>query len=164
MEASDYLLTLAEVAVAFVGFAAIVISLRERSDAPSPDSSVHLGWLVERGLAALCFALLPLLLGFLHVPPEVLWRASSGLLFVYLVSAAYRSLSRWLRNSETGNRLGTAQYYARFTPSLLVCVGQAFAAMNFFPSLRTGIYLLGSTWLLVLAAMIFTMILARRDA
>ena len=164
MEASDYLLTLAEVAVAFVGFAAIVLSLRERSEGPAPDGSVALGWLVERGLAALFFSLLPLLLGFLDVPPEIGWRASSGLLSCYLVYAAYSSLAERFRYSERVNPVGAANYYARFSASLLVLISQAMAAADLLPALRTGIYLLGCTWLLVLAAMIFTTILRRRAA
>ena len=62
MESSEYLYTVAEVAVALVGFAGIVIALRHRESGLSGLDRSFVTDMVQRGLAALFFALLPLLL------------------------------------------------------------------------------------------------------
>jgi len=127
-------------------------------------SRLWVAWLIERGLAALFFALLPPLLSFLEVPADLCWRASSGLLFAYLVSVLTRSVLARLRNPDMRVHVGAVDYYSRFALSVLVAVVQLLAATGLGPFAPLGWYLVGVTWLLALSALVFTTILRGRAA
>ena len=94
MEGSEYLYTVAEVSVAFVGFAAIVIAVRLRSKELDEFERILVAWLVERALAALGFALLPNLLHYFGVPLETALPIGSGLLAAYFSTVFVRMLRR----------------------------------------------------------------------
>lgn len=75
---SNYLFTLATLAVTFVGFSALVIILRQtiggemsRLDVLVTRIFIQLGFIVAAG------AMLPSLLSLLGLPPDLLWRLSS---------------------------------------------------------------------------------------
>lgn len=76
---SDYLLRLAALSLSFVGFSAVVVTLR---GALGGDLSVrHLRLVrlyIEGGLLVTALALIPTLLNLVHVPASVTWRASSA--------------------------------------------------------------------------------------
>jgi hypothetical protein len=79
MEESDYLYTLAEIAISFVGFAAIVIAIRSRSGPSGEADSFLIKRIIDRCLAAIAFSLLPMLLHFLGATPERMFPHLSGL-------------------------------------------------------------------------------------
>jgi hypothetical protein len=93
MANSDFLLAIAEIAIALITFAAIVLVLRQLVGGEL--SAFHL--LILK-LFALCgfetifLALLPLLLNYLGVQIEILWRVASALAFVVIIAT---TISYW---------------------------------------------------------------------
>lgn len=76
---SPELLTLAEIAVAFAGFSAIVSVLGRRPGRDDPRSdSYRLRILVEVALIVVAFSLLPVILSKFETSPALLWRGSAA--------------------------------------------------------------------------------------
>jgi len=76
---SDYLLRLATLSLSFVGFSAVVVTLRGALGGELSDRHLRLVRLyIEGGLLVTALALLPALLHLLHVPDTVTWPLSSA--------------------------------------------------------------------------------------
>ncbi|HXE47649.1 MAG TPA: hypothetical protein VN663_04715 [Ramlibacter sp.] len=76
---SDYLLHLASLSLSFVGFSAIVVTLRGALGGELSDRHLRLVRLyIEGGLLVTALALVPSLLNLLHVPDTVTWQLSSA--------------------------------------------------------------------------------------
>ena len=77
---SDYLLRLAALSLSFVGFSAIVVTLRGALGGELSDRHLRLVRLyIEGGLLVTALALVPTLLNLLHVPGTVAWQAASAI-------------------------------------------------------------------------------------
>jgi hypothetical protein len=77
---SDYLLRLATLSLSFVGFSAVVVTLRGALGAKLSDRHLRLVRLyIEGGFVVTALALLPTLLHLLHVPGSVTWPLSSAI-------------------------------------------------------------------------------------
>ena len=87
MEHSEHLFTLAEVAVAFAGFASIVGILGQRA-ASSPDrlNALRMRIMLLHSLVVVAFSFVPSILYSYGIEQEMVWRASSGLYLVASVS------------------------------------------------------------------------------
>lgn len=158
MNGSDYLYTVAEVSVAFVGFAAIVIAVRLRSQEMDHFDRVLVAWLVECALAALGFALLHNLLHFFGVPVERSLPIGSGLLAIYLLSVFVRIRNHY-RDPEIPKIVSRRGLLARMVFVGVIFTIQTFAAFGWLPFGPLGRYLLGVSGLLVIAGGIFATIL-----
>ena len=91
MEHGEFLFTIAEVAVAFVGFASIVGILGRRStSSPSSLNALRMRIMVLHGLVVVAFSLVPYLLYSYGVDGVSVWRASSGL---YVIVSAIVGVS-----------------------------------------------------------------------
>lgn len=106
MEYGDVLLTLAEVSVAFAGFAGVV-SVFGRNDPSSwsfADRSRFYS-LVSTSLAVVFLSVIPFGLAALHISAATVWRIASGLLVVYLAASLivwrqqFRSASKQERSA-----------------------------------------------------------------
>lgn len=76
---SDYLFRLAALSLSFVGFSAIVVSLRGALGGELSDRHLRLVRLyIEGGLLVTALALVPTLLNLLHVPDTIIWPLSSA--------------------------------------------------------------------------------------
>lgn len=76
---SAYLLRLASLSLSFVGFSAVVVTLRGALGGQLSDRHLRLVRLyIEGGLLVTALALLPALLDLLHVPDSIAWRLSSA--------------------------------------------------------------------------------------
>jgi hypothetical protein len=76
---SDYLMRLAGLSLSFVGFSAVVVTLRGALGGELSDRHLRLVRLyIEGGLLVTALALLPTLLTLLHVPDAVTWQVSSA--------------------------------------------------------------------------------------
>ena len=76
---SDFLLRLAALALSFVGFSAIVVSLRGALGGKLSERHLRLVRLyIEGGLVVTALGLVPALLNLLHVSEAVNWRVSSA--------------------------------------------------------------------------------------
>ena len=102
MSAKDELLTIAEIAVALVGFSGLIFVFRARdvTGLETRDLSA-LAMIVGAGSIALAFALLPLPLSYLGLAEPVFWRISSGLFGATMLagSGVFYSANRRLRKS-----------------------------------------------------------------
>ena len=87
MSESDVLLTLAEVAVAFAGFASLVGVLGQRTSADDPlVIGVRMRGMLLSSLLVVAFSIFPILLGRFGASPELTWRASSLVLLAATAS------------------------------------------------------------------------------
>ena len=76
---SDYLLRLASLSLSFVGFSAVVVTLRGALGGELSDRHLRLVRLyIEGGLLVTALALVPTLLNLVHVPDTVTWPLSSA--------------------------------------------------------------------------------------
>lgn len=76
---SDYLLRLAALSLSFVGFSAVVVTLRGALGGKLSDRHLRLVRLyIEGGLLVTALALVPTLLHLLHVPQAITWPLSSA--------------------------------------------------------------------------------------
>lgn len=153
------LLTTAEVAVAFAGFASVVTAFQRRdSDGLEPQDAIRFQLMITASLVAALFALLPFAISFFGAREATVWAVSSGLLAVYLVGSTIpvvrrtRSLtsSRALHPGIAGSFLGAAA----LTTLLLVlnAVGLVFER-------ELGPYFAGLLYLLVLSGFSFARLL-----
>jgi len=163
MEGSEYLYTIAEVSVAFVGFAAIAIAIRHRSHSLGNFERLLVAWLVERGLAALAFALLPILLYYITGSSQKILQYGSGLLAVYLLTVFIRVYPVF-RNRQTTVPIGPAGRFLRVAMVGVMIPVQALAGLGVLPFNALGWYLLGVTWLLVMSGATFATILTTRHS
>lgn len=77
---SDYLLRLASLALSFVGFSSVVVSLRGALGGDIADRHLRLVRIyIEGGFLVTALALVPTALNFVHVPAAVIWPVSSGI-------------------------------------------------------------------------------------
>ena len=76
---SDYLLRLANLSLSFVGFSAVIVTLRGALGGELSDRHLRLVRLyIEGGLVVTVLALVPTLLNLLHIPDTVTWPLSSA--------------------------------------------------------------------------------------
>jgi hypothetical protein len=91
---SDYLLRLATLSMSFVGFSAVVVTLRGALGGKLSDRHLRLVRLyIEGGFLVTVLALIPTLLNLLHVPASVTWPVCSGaaaLIFTVVLIIQYR--------------------------------------------------------------------------
>jgi hypothetical protein len=91
---SDYLLRLAGLSLSFVGFSAVVVTLRGALGGELSDRHLRLVRLyIEGGFLVTALALAPALLGLLHVPDAVTWPLSSAaaaLVFTIVLLVQFR--------------------------------------------------------------------------
>jgi hypothetical protein len=91
---SDYLFRLAALSLSFVGFSAIVVTLRGALGGEVSDRHLRLVRLyIEGGLLVTALALVPTLLDLLHIPATVTWPLSSAAAastFTYVLLVQFR--------------------------------------------------------------------------
>jgi hypothetical protein len=91
---SDYLFRLATLSLSFVGFSAVVVTLRGALGGELSDRHLRLVRLyIEGGLLVTALAVLPALLNILHIPGAVTWSLSSAaaaLILSYVLLIQFR--------------------------------------------------------------------------
>lgn len=150
---SDYLFRLATLSLSFVGFSAVVVTLRGALGGELSDRHLRLVRLyIEGGLLVTALTLVPALLNLLHAPDSVIWPLSSAAaaaIFSFVLLVQYRRR----RLIEAG----------RFPPwvvviyaiSIVVVAGLWFNVAGFpFPP-NVGPYAIVLTWALCIFGFIF---------
>ena len=78
MQGADFLLTIAEISLALVGFSAVIVAFRQAGGRTwSQFERLLIRGMIELGFAALFFALVPHILVYLHFPDPWVWGLSS---------------------------------------------------------------------------------------
>jgi len=117
------LFAIVEFGVGLAGFAAIFVGLVRRVGAWEAASAYRLELLLIQSLSASLFALLPVALELLGVPPTPMWRLSSMLLVLALVVGFFYARSRFRRLPTSAQGELSAVLLHGGTVLILLCVG-----------------------------------------
>ena len=149
MHAEDLLLTLAQVAVTFVGFSALALLFQTSRDGLLDDEDkFSVRMLIENGLQAALYAIIPHLFYSFGLSGNTLWRLASG-----LVAATATGFFRLNCRRVAANRRSVSPIDVIFlmTGPLVVVMLTLNAAAIGFPGVA-GPYVLAVVWMLVVAA------------
>jgi hypothetical protein len=153
------LLTTAEVAVAFAGFASVVTAFRRREpDGWAPQDVIRFQLMIASSLSTAFFALLPIAVGFFGVGERGVWGFASGLLCAYLVLTLV-AVGRRALVLTRGASLNPLISFAFISGAVVsaVLLGLNTAGVVFERAL--GPYFVGLLFLLVLAGVSFARML-----
>jgi hypothetical protein len=151
--AFDYLMRLAALSIAFVGFATIVVTLRRALGGDlSPFYVLLVRIYVEIGLVVTLGSVLPSLLNLFGLPGTVIWRVCSALAGIVAPVFLIDFMRR--RNRADHNPV-YGRIFVRYTISALAIIGLWLnvAGVPIPPS--GGPYALALTWFLVSAGLVF---------
>lgn len=149
---SDFLLRLAALSLSFVGFSAIVVTLRGALGGKLSDQHLRLVRLyIEGGLVVTALGLVPTLLNLLHVHESVAWRVSSAAAALILALVLVRQFRK--RRAVEGRF--PPWVVVIFAISIVVVLGLCLnvAGVPFRPSI--GPYATALTWALGVCGFIF---------
>lgn len=151
--AFDYLLRLSALSVAFVGFSAIVVTLRRGLGGKlSPFHVLLVRVYIETGLAVAAAGLIPSLLHLLGLASRPIWQWSSAVVGI----AAPVMLGEFVwRRSKIDRTPPKARIYFRYVVSAIAVTALWLnvAGVVFQPS--GGPYAVALTWFLLSAALVF---------
>ncbi len=155
MDGTDALLTIAEVAVAFAGFASVVTAFRRRDDGSwSPPDVVRFQLMIAASLSAVLFALLPFAFAFFDVAEAKIWSASSAILAAYLLLLSALVVRRAVRLTTMG-ALSPFVSWPFLAGDAAVLALLALNAAGAGPRPGLGPYFLGLLYLLILSGVSF---------
>lgn len=134
VNASDVLLTLAEIAVAFAGFSSVVAIFQRGSPAKEGAFDLFRFWvMLEFSLASLFFCLLPFPLHFSGLSSPAVWSSSGSMLILFVLGHIALS-ARLIRRREPA-------VLSSLTTGLTIVANVAFAAIIVSQALNiTGIF------------------------
>jgi hypothetical protein len=160
---SDLLLTIAEVAVTFAGFASLVGILGRRSSRDDPRVlGVRMRAMLLFSLLAVAFSLLPLILHRYEFAEASIWRASSTLFAVLLAAVGgwvLLSITR-LRRLDIPRRPAVRIIGAVLAATIPTGIVILFVnALALAPSLLAALYVTGLGLVLFVAGFAFSLIL-----
>ena len=150
---SDYLLRLSALAVSFVGWSAIVVTLRRALGADL--SALHMYFVrffIEGGLAVAAFGLLPGALTFTGLADSTIWRISSGAA-AFMFSMYFIFLFRRRRRVTPGSL--QLQTRVAFAISIIATLALWVNTVGFGFQPNAAAYALALTWLLVVGGWVF---------
>lgn len=151
--AFDYLLRLAALSIAFVGFATIVVTLRRGLGGElSPFHVLLVRVYIETGLAVSVGALLPSLLNLFALPAFATWRISSAL--VGVIAPAYLIVFIGRRQRVDNSPL-RPRIYVRYLISAMAIIGLWLNVAAVPLQTSGGPYALALTWFLFSAGLVF---------
>ena len=164
MEAADFLLTVAEISVAFAGFSGIVAVIGRRAAGEWRTGDVLRFWqMMEVSLLALIFSLVPFGFHYLDLPPSTVWAASSGMLAAASGIQALRSVARTMRALGSDESLSFLFSAFFFLIGLVVIAVLILNALGIIFEQAAGPYLIGIFWQLSLACVLFWRLLRFSD-
>ena len=153
LENADFLLTMAEIAIAIVAFATIILVFRQSTSSGLTQLQVlATRSIVELSLAIALFALLPIVLVNAGVTGTGLWRASNGALGTFLVSFWAAYVERRRRATKPGDPPRGFTFFAVVIGGFLAGIFLLFDAVLWA---RFSAYSFGLFWSLVCASLAF---------
>lgn len=151
--ALDYLLKLAAISIAFVGFATIVVTLRRGLGGElAPFHVLLVRIYIETGLVVAVGAVLPSLLNLFGLPITATWRISSAVVGVVAPAflVVYIARRRRIDRSRVPSRV-----YVRYAISALAVVALWLNVAGVPLQTSGAPYALALTWFLFSAGLIF---------
>lgn len=155
LEASDILLTFAEVSVALAGFIGITAAFRQRNSNWSAFDLSSVRFVLEVSFAALFLSVLPGIISNFSIEPALSWRISAVAMAAVLLALFF--YHRWRRQRLSGKEFppgGRVRFRVPMLAAYLV-VTAAIALSGSLGIAVQGTYLLGVTMLLLAAAIEF---------
>ena len=150
---SDYLFRLATLSLSFVGFSAVVVTLRGALGGKLSERHLRLVRLyIEGGLLITALALVPTLLSLLHVPDAVTWPVSSAVAAA-IFSAMLVIQFRRRRTVESGRF--PAWVLIVYALSIVAVVGLWLNVPGIAFAANAGPYAIALTWALCVFGFIF---------
>lgn len=142
---SDFLLRLAALSLSFVGFSAVVVTLRGALGGQLSDRHLRLVRLyIEGGLLVTVLGLVPTLLNLLNVPELVTWRVASAvaaLVFTFVLVVQFR-------RRRTVEKQFPLWVVVVFSISIVVVLGLWINVAGIVFRPNVGPYALALTWAL----------------
>lgn len=159
MTGESALLTTAEVAVAFAGFASVVTVFRRREHTGwDPQDVLRFELMITASLATVFFALLPFAIRFFGASEPEVWSVSSGLLGLCLAVTS-GVVTRRTFSLTTDQRLNPYISWSFLAGGLVTLAIQVLNAAGVVFARELGPYFLGLLYLLVLAGVSFARML-----
>jgi len=151
----DRLAVLAEVSVGLAGFSSIVVVFRRRTfeGAWKPEDAFRFKLMIEAGLFAGLFALLPSAIAGLGVTAKSLWPFVSMLLLAYLIFDVLNKRRQMSRLPAASLNRGLVWMTA--ITSLVVMLVQVLNIAGWLIPRGLGPYVFGVTWLTVYSGLAF---------
>lgn len=150
---TDYLRHLASLSLSFVGFSAVVVTLRGALGGKLADRHLRLVRLyIEGGFVVTTLALMPILLNVLQIPDTVIWPLSSAIAAIALTIVLVIQFRR-RRRVEPGSF--PPWVIAIYLVSMVVVAGLWLNIAGFPLSSGVGPYAVALTWALCVFGFIF---------
>ena len=147
---------MAEVAVALLGFAAIVSVFRQR-DTWRPDGRF---WaMVAAGVGTLVFSLLPLPFLFRGIAPASTWQACNALLGLYALGYCVFLTQMFRRDLVTDSAPNLLIFVVVLGGSAFTCPFLVVSAIGYLGDPQFWSYLVGLVWFQILTAIFFVRLL-----
>jgi hypothetical protein len=165
MQGAEFLLTIAEISLAFVGFSAVIVAFRQAGGRTwSQFERLLIRGMIELGFAALFFALVPHILVYLHFPDPWVWGLSSTSFGLFMAGYNVNYLIRRRRvGGAAESPVRPVVLYTRMSISFLIAAALILSAFDVLVPRGVGAYALGVTWLLALGAIFFLVTLATAE-
>ena len=155
MDESDVLLSMAEVAIALLGFAAIVSVFRQR-DTWRPDGRF---WaMVAAGIGTLVFSLFPLPFLFAGSEPASTWQTCNALLGLYALGYCV-FLTGMFRRDRAAEAPNVSIFVVLFGGSAFTALFLLVSVVGYLGDPQFWRYLVGLIWFQVLTAILFVRLL-----
>ena len=159
MEESSILLTLTQVTVAFVGFAAIVATFRFKDEfAIQKKDANDLQLIVNTGLMGAFFSILPLVFSSFELKDSSVWALCSGIMSVNYLGFIYY-LSRKVRISKFRKKKSKIIVMIYFIFGFLILILNLLNAFNIVFLREFGPFLISLIYPLCLVGYMFTRLL-----
>lgn len=155
MDADSFLLTTAQAGIALAGFSALISAFRRSDIQLTPIEMYGRGMILEMGLTAALFALIPFpteQLLFLFGFSAGVWRISSAMLLLFFIGWGVLNFTRYqkLISAYPGGALPPQIGF-----NMLLGLVIALLVLNVFFFGSASFYMIGLIWMLVLSGMQF---------
>jgi hypothetical protein len=144
---NDFLFIVAEIAIAFAGFAGLVVAISGRQDRSAERAHLELVLLrnvLLIGLLVVAFALFPSLLSELGAEPEIAWRVSASMYFLALGGLAVRNAPRHIAAQQAANQRVPVTVWLTTTLTFVLLIVLALCALGLLPASSYLVALSGS--------------------
>ena len=156
MNPNDLLATLAEISVAFVGFASIVAVIHSvRSDSWLPGDRILFRALIETGLGSVVLSLVPIAVSIVGMSTPTIWVVSSSIFAITVVVAVIRRFYQYRRYA------GELPKFGRTFVIPVAFLGLVINVANIFVWQTAAAYVIGVLLLVVTASGMFLNLIIR---
>ena len=149
----EILSTTAEVSVAFVGFSALISVV---GGSQGRLGEIRMMFMIELGLMALVFSLLPHVFAYFGVSPQQIWRICSGLLAAVFILSIVHLVFSWRELAREGSGPQARRLsWAMALGVVLVGVALAMNTIGWPAAPSFSVYFLGIFTILLNASILF---------